>query len=191
MYWYAVDNVDPHPTLPKKQDKDSVDRWGIRNREKIDALCHKNPSDLTGSSVQDVLECLAIRRSKIKRRFDGFKTIQNGIAKKHKSIEFRRSGAIGYDLFEKKLKQEKTVDVNLAVDMVRMADNYDLALIVSGDQDYVPAAQAVKNMGKHVVNIAFKARNGMLLPGGAKRLNHMTDWSFAVEYEKFKEFLRL
>jgi hypothetical protein len=50
--------------------------------------------------------------------------------------------------------------VNLAVDMVTLHNIYDLAIIVSGDQDYVPAAQAVKDMGKPVVNVGFLARNG-------------------------------
>jgi uncharacterized LabA/DUF88 family protein len=58
------------------------------------------------------------------------------------------------------------VDVNLGVDMVLFRDIYDVAVIVSGDQDYVPAVQAVKDSGKHVVNVAFLARNGVLLPGG-------------------------
>ena len=91
----------------------------------------------------------------------------------------------------KRFGQEKTVDVNLAVDMITFADMYDIAVIVSGDQDYVPAAQAVKNLGKSVVNIAFKARNGQLLPGGAKRLNHVTDWSMAVEWDEFRKVLAL
>jgi uncharacterized LabA/DUF88 family protein len=83
------------------------------------------------------------------------------------------------------------VDVNLAVDMVTLDSNYDTAVIVSGDQDYVPAAQAAKNKGKHVVNVAFKARNGLLLPGGAKRLNQVTDWSIEVDWGELKRFLAI
>ena len=75
--------------------------------------------------------------------------------------------------------------------MVTLASNYDLAVIVSGDQDYVPAAQAVKNMGKQVVNVAFMARNGNLLPGGAKQLNQTTDWSVAMEWEELRQLLNL
>ena len=91
----------------------------------------------------------------------------------------------------KRFGEEKTVDVNLAVDMITFADMYDVAIIVSGDQDYVPAAQAVKNLGKSVVNIAFKARSGLLLPGGAKRLNHVTDWSIALEWDAFRKVLSI
>ena len=128
---------------------------------------------------------------KIKKRFAGFKVVQNGIAHKHKAIEFRRSGEIGYNLETHQLRAEKTVDVNLAIDMLQLRDNYDVAVIVSGDQDYVPAVQAIKNMGKHVVNVSFKKRNGDLLPGGARTLNQATDWSYAVDWEKLKGFLNI
>jgi len=49
---------------------------------------------------------------------------------------------------------EKDVDVRLAVDMVTGAyrDNYDTAIIVSGDGDFAYAVQAVKDRGKHVEN---------------------------------------
>ena len=117
------------------------------------------------------------------------RVVQNGIALKHRAIEFRRSGAIPFNLTTGRFGKEKTVDVNLAVDMVTLHANYDLAIIVSGDQDYVPATQAVKNLGKHVVNVAFKARNGRLLPGGAKRLNQVTDWSIALEWNQLKQLL--
>jgi hypothetical protein len=36
-----------------------------------------------------------------------------------------------------------------------------------GDQNYVPAVQAVKDLGKRVINICFSTKNGNLLPGGS------------------------
>ncbi len=52
---------------------------------------------------------------------------------------------------------EKGVDVMLAVDFVTRAynDQYDTAIIVSGDADFYPALQAVKDVGKHVEVAAF------------------------------------
>lgn len=70
-----------------------------------------------------------------------------------------------------------------------LCSNYDLAVIVSGDQDYVPAAQAVKDMGKPVVNVAFEARSGNLLPGGAVQLNQTTDWSVTMNWEALRKLL--
>ena len=47
---------------------------------------------------------------------------------------------------------EKGVDVQLATDMITHAfkNNYDVAILVAGDNDYVGAIQAVKDNGKHV-----------------------------------------
>jgi uncharacterized LabA/DUF88 family protein len=47
---------------------------------------------------------------------------------------------------------EKGIDVQIAIDMLRFAytNSYDTAILVSGDADYVPAVEAVKEAGKHV-----------------------------------------
>jgi len=52
---------------------------------------------------------------------------------------------------------EKGVDVQLAVDLVRYGakDNYDVAIVVSGDGDYAPAVEAVKDFGHNVINAFF------------------------------------
>lgn len=52
----------------------------------------------------------------------------------------------------------KEDDINMAVDMVERAcgDNYDVALVVSGDGDFVPAVKAVQRKNKKVINIYFE-----------------------------------
>ena len=52
---------------------------------------------------------------------------------------------------------EKGVDVMLATDLVTNAynDHYDTAIVVSGDADFYPALQAVKDVGKHIEVAAF------------------------------------
>jgi uncharacterized LabA/DUF88 family protein len=53
---------------------------------------------------------------------------------------------------------EKGVDVMLATDLVAKAlrDQYDTAIVVSGDGDFFPAYQAAKDAGKHVEVAAFE-----------------------------------
>lgn len=47
---------------------------------------------------------------------------------------------------------EKGIDVQMATDMLVHAvrDNYDVAVLVSGDNDFTGALQAVKDLGKNV-----------------------------------------
>ena len=60
----------------------------------------------------------------------------------------------------KTIYEVKEDDIRLAVDMVKLAYNnaYDTAILISSDGDFVPAIQAVKEIGKNVENIGFENR---------------------------------
>lgn len=53
---------------------------------------------------------------------------------------------------------EKGIDVRLATDMLTRAyrDHFDVAVLVSGDNDFVDLVQAVKDQGKHVEVALFR-----------------------------------
>lgn len=53
---------------------------------------------------------------------------------------------------------EKGVDVKIATDMIKGAyrNAYDTAILISGDADFFPAVEAVKDSGKHVENAFVK-----------------------------------
>lgn len=138
-----------------------------------------------------MLNQLKDRQRWIESQFKDWVTIQNGIAIKHRALEFRRAGAIAFNLFEKRFGPEKAVDIRLACDMIMLRDIYDTAIVVSGDQDYVPAVQVLKDAGKTVISVAFERRDGELLPGGARRLDIATDASIRVPYIKLRQFMGL
>lgn len=193
-YWYVVEHVDPYPEplSPENCTPEKLAQWARRNTRLLsDWPGRAEVGDERTERLRELQAEIETRRTAIRRRFDGFRVVQNAIASRHASIEFRRSGGIGYNLIDERLGSEKTVDVNLAVDLVQFAHAYDLALIVSGDQDYVPAVQAAKNLGKQVVNVGFVARNGRLLSGGARRLNQTTDWSVDFGFGDFRRCLGL
>lgn len=190
-YWYVIDQLDFFPYRIPKMD---------REPDKLKRLLSKHPpyeQKLNAATDQNTLYAemdaivtnLKRKQNSMRKRFDGWRTIQYGIANRHDAVEFRRAGSIGFNLFNFELGKEKAVDVKLAVDMIVLKDNYDIALVVSGDQDYVPAVQVVKDYGKKVVNVAFETRNGKLLPGGAWRLNQITDWNQNVKHSDLKGFL--
>ena len=61
----------------------------------------------------------------------------------------------GTDKFYYIIKED---DIHIAVDMVENAgeNEFDTAIIVSGDGDFVPAVEAVKRKNKEVENVYFK-----------------------------------
>jgi uncharacterized LabA/DUF88 family protein len=63
-----------------------------------------------------------------------------------------RLGRLVYSNWPNSPPYEKGVDVQLATDMLTHSykNNYDTAILVAGDNDFVSALQAVKDNGKHI-----------------------------------------
>jgi len=189
-YWYCVEHLDFRPFLPFPQDAQKL--LGILKRDKRnEATLQHLVEPALSAAMQSLVTTYYQSAERMRRRFDGWRYIQEGISGKHDAIEFRRAGAITYDLFTGQLGREKAVDVKLAVDMNERRGIYDTAIIVSGDQDYVPAVQVLKDHGKRVINVSFEGRNGRLLPGGARRLNEHTDKAVIVKFQDVKAHLKL
>ena len=72
-----------------------------------------------------------------------------------------RLGRLVYTNWPSVPPYEKGTDVQLAVDMMTHSfkNNYDVAILVAGDNDYVSAVQAVKDNGKHI-EIALFGKEG-------------------------------
>ena len=190
-YWYVVQYLDfSHFGLDRLRDNaakaETVLRKHASYKNELEAIADATAKE---QRVVEIIDTLRERQEQIQRRFDGWTRIQNGIAREHDAVEFRRAGGIRYDLIDRQFGSEKAVDVNLACDMVVLKDIYDVAVIVSGDQDYVPAVGLIKDAGKRVINVAFKARNGRLLPGGARRLNETTDRGMLIEHHELAQYL--
>ena len=60
--------------------------------------------------------------------------------------------------------EEKGVDVSIAADMIRLAwvDNYDIAVLVSSDRDFVPVAEFLETRGIKVIHGAFPPKGAQL-----------------------------
>lgn len=57
--------------------------------------------------------------------------------------------------------EEKGTDVNIAVQMLSKGyqNSYDIAILVSGDTDYIPVVECLHNIGKTVVLATFPEQN--------------------------------
>ncbi len=76
-----------------------------------------------------------------------------------------RLGHLVYNNWPSVPPLEKGVDIQLATDMITHSykNNYDTAILVAGDNDFVGALQAVKDNGKHV-EIALFGKESSSMP---------------------------
>ena len=84
-----------------------------------------------------------------------------------------RLGRLVYNNWPNSPPYEKGVDILLATDMLthNFKNNYDVAVLVAGDNDYVGAIQSVKDNGKNVEVALFgKERTSLQLRTVADRV---------------------
>ncbi len=76
---------------------------------------------------------------------------------------------------------EKGVDVAIAVESLSLAhqDAFDVALLVSGDGDYIELVEALKRLGKHVECAMFRNQSAGILLEYVDRFTPLDelDWS--------------
>lgn len=94
--------------------------------------------------------------------FDGIGSFVNGVDRTKKFHDFLRySGfrVVERDSYDSETREQKEVDVAMACKMVVHAlnDHYDVAIVVSGDRDFVPAVNEVQAAGKRVEVASFSA----------------------------------
>ena len=60
--------------------------------------------------------------------------------------------------------EEKGVDTSVVTDMISLAweDNYDVAVLVSADKDFIPVAEFLERKGKKVLHGAFPPKGSEL-----------------------------
>ncbi len=76
----------------------------------------------------------------------------------HDMLRYNGFRVIARDSYDTEAKIQKEVDVSMAVEMVvhALKDNYDVAIVVSGDRDFIPAIQEIQSAGKRVEVAAFR-----------------------------------
>ena len=81
----------------------------------------------------------------------------------------------GITVVKKPVKQLKDgsmkgdLDVDIAIDMLLTKDNYDTAILCSGDSDFERLVQVLRNFGKEVICVSTKESTSIELVNAADR----------------------
>lgn len=161
VYWYVVGTIDEWDlSLPQSQtalrnafanDKEIRDFWL--------ALEGKSNPGLGGAKLED--KAWAACFSNFKDWYEKKRHILEGMRRFHQGV---RISTDLIDLVEHghwkvnflhKLVEEKGLDTSLAVDMVALQENYDVAVVVSGDADSIPSIRHLKSRNKHIAAVEF------------------------------------
>lgn len=161
VYWYVVGTIDEWDlSLPQSQtalrdafskDKEIRDLW----------LAHEGKSNpgLGGIKLEDKAwaACFGNFRTWYEKKrhiLEGMRRFHQGVRISTDLMDIIEQGHWKVN-FLHKLVEEKGLDTSLAVDMVALQDNYDVAVVVSGDADSIPSIRHLKNRNKHIAAVEF------------------------------------
>lgn len=93
----------------------------------------------------------------------------------HDYLRYKGFRVVARDSYDLDRDEQKEVDVAMACKMVvhALKDHYDVAVVVSGDRDFIPAIQEVQAAGKRVEVAAFESSVGEELRRSADRFHRL------------------
>jgi uncharacterized LabA/DUF88 family protein len=198
VYWYVVGSMDDWDlSMPQsqlhlrerfKQDKEIKDAW-------LRIAGPKNP----GASVEKLedaswLLCFNDFKdwyAKKTTTLEGMNRFHQALRMSTDLIDMIEGGHWKVDFLHKWV-EEKGLDTSLAVDMIALEDNYDIAVILSGDADSIPSIKYLKGRNKHIAAVEFLAGNPPELKGKtfSSRLREVADFVVRIyETDLLKEGL--
>ena len=212
VYWYTIKHLDYLPHVDwEKEDPDQLSQseyviWRdyLIRPHVLDAdWWRRSKMRLTDVELEyyvargdEKKEVISKRRRKcsenfdeMERRIDEWHQILDRIVEQCPNVQIRKTGWQICYLATKGLGTEKGVDTGLVADLVYYGPEYDTALILSTDGDYVPAVSCIQKMGKQVGHVEYQSRDGSLVDGISRHLAESTDFAFEIRFEDLRRLL--
>lgn len=161
VYWYAVGSVDEWD-LTTTQSRAALRGAFVRDAE-IRALWmtrvsandqHLSEADLEEAAWQACANDFRDWYQQKVRAVESMRRFYAGVRASSDLIDIREAGHWKVNFLHRWV-EEKGLDTALAVDMVALQDNYDVAVVVSGDADSIPSIRHLKERGKHIGVVEF------------------------------------
>lgn len=169
VYWYTADTITPYVPDPRRAESIARDcrlRSLSLTADEVLQLAeawHRRERENFTRAREDVYEQLQRRYDFLEFKFVGQYDVRPFVPY---SIERDAGGRVVY-LGTR--QGEKGVDVGIATDMIAKLLFYDVAILVSGDADFIPAVKHVKDHLRWVYQFS-------VAKGVPPRINYLSPW---------------
>ena len=118
---------------------------------------HRHQRELLARAKEEVFDEIQKRSS-----FLEFKYVGQLVLRPYRVREMQRDKEGGI-LYQGTVEGEKGVDIGITIDMIAKMPHYDAAVIVSGDTDFIPLIQYLKDQLKLVYSLSLsRSENGQV-----------------------------
>ena len=161
VYWYAIGSIDEWDLTDPKAQAHLRERFeGDRSAQRVYmALAGQKLHGESQGKIATEAWALCFKDfegwyEKKRQIVDGMRRFHHAVEDSTDLIDIIRCGHWKVDFMNRSLT-EKGLDTRLAVDMVALSENYDVALVLSGDADSIPSINYLKTRNKHIAAVEF------------------------------------
>lgn len=163
VYWYNTQTTTPyhrHDRAIRKILENYRDQFPELTAPLLDMLAqrwHRHQRELLARAKEEVFDEIQKRSS-----FLEFKYVGQLVLRPYRVREMQRDKEGGI-LYQGTVEGEKGVDIGITIDMIAKMPHYDAAVIVSGDTDFIPLIQYLKDQLKLVYSLSLsRTENGQV-----------------------------
>jgi len=161
VYWYQVGSIDQWNLDDAQAQAVLKERFDESKQIKAGYMSAAGKANAGKPQTDVALKAWSLCFEEFKAWYEGKKAILAGMKRFHHGvqtstdlIDILEIGHWKVDFFNHSC-EEKGLDTRLAVDMVALEENYDVAVVISGDADSIPSIDLMKRRGKHVGAVEF------------------------------------
>jgi len=169
VYWYNAETIRPFK-ISEYQIRaildDNREKFSDLDRAKVIELAdgwYKKERSNFERAKEDVYEHIQRRVDFLEFKYTGEYVVNPFIVFR---LEQREDGSY---LYQGSREGEKGVDVGITVDMIAKMSNYDVAVLVSGDADFLPLVRHIKDNLKYVYQFS-------IAKGIPPEINYLSPW---------------
>ncbi len=155
VYWYNTQATTPFHRNERAIPEilaEYGERFPDLNAAHIDALAqrwHRHQREILARAKEEVFDAIQKRTS-----FLEFKYVGQLVLRPYKVREIQRDREGGI-LYQGTVEGEKGVDIGITIDMIAKMPHYDAAVLISGDTDFIPLIQYLKDQLKLVYSLSL------------------------------------
>jgi uncharacterized LabA/DUF88 family protein len=160
-YWYVVGSIDDLDfsqsafiDILKKQFHEDKELFRLYMKEAGAANPTKSQLEIEDIAWDSLFNDSNEWYERKKESVNNSKKFHHAVQSNYCFIDMVQCGHLKVDFIHRKV-EEKGVDTSFSVDMVTLLNNYDIALLISGDADSIPSIKYLKSKGKHVGLVEF------------------------------------
>lgn len=190
VFWYSIKDFDFFPegdwqSMPFEEAEAKLKRISGASQKLKDLTTEKDRMAVVNEFRYIILKNRKRMEARLARRRD----MEKKLSKQFSAINIRTPGWQSCSLVDMSALPARATKGGIITDLFTQSDNYDFALLISGDCEFVPAVKALSKQGKQFACFNFPAPAPRKPARISRKLVDCMDYVIDIPLDDMAEFM--